>query len=409
MTLALCDWTLFKSTQEDPNNLIECLYKNLQTTVDELAPLKTINPKNKKDPWINTELQFLINKRNATEKRYMRTKNKRLLAELIHLNGQIELLTDTARNSFLHDRLDEAITTGQDFWRVLRQLGLLPTPKSEIHGFSPDELNTHFSKVSFSDSENLEELTETIMSASEDGFKFQEVTYSDVVLAVKHFKTQATGPDGIPHSVIAKSLPTIGQYIVRIFNDSLKRGIFPMHWKTSLLVALKKIPIPTLPSDFRPVSFLCFLSKVLEKLVHDQINLFPQNSNLLDPLQTGFRKYSSTETALLKLTDDIKLGIINRLITILLQFDFSKAFDTVSPTKLLKRLKDMGLSKSALMWIKSYLEDRKLKVSTKSSCSESRDINLGVPQGSVLGPLLFCIYMNDIKDHLGQDVLFIIC
>ena len=201
-----------------------------------------------------------------------------------------------------------------------------------IHG-----LNTHFFKVSFSDSENLEDLSETIISASNDGFKLLEVTISDVVLAAKHFTSQASGTDDLPHSVIAKSLPTIGPYLVRIFNASIQEGIFPTLWKTSLLVALKKISIPTLPSDFRPIALLCFLSKVLEKLVHDQITNFLQINNLLDPMQTGFRKFSSTETALLKLTDDIRMGISKRLITILLQFDFSKAFDTVSPTKLQKK------------------------------------------------------------------------
>ena len=97
-----------------------------------------------------------------------------------------------------------------------------------------------------------------------------------------------------------------------------------------------------------------------------------------------------------------------RLITILIQFDFSKAFDKVSPTKLLKRLCDLWLSKSALIWLKSYLEDRQLKVATKTSSSESRDINIGVPQGSVLGPLLLYLYMNDIKDHVGHNVFHLL-
>ena len=402
--LVKCDWTPFQAPSDEINILLDCLNTNLQTTIDELAPLKTINPKTRKHPWVNKELQFLINKRNATEKRYIRTKNKTLLTDLIRLNEQVEHLTDVAKNSFLHDRLDEAITNGQDFWRELKHLGLLPNPRSDLHGFSPDELNSHFSKVCFSDSEDRLEMTDIILSASDDGFKLREVTLSEVILAVKHFNSQATGVDGIPHIVIAKSLPTIGPHLVRIFNNSIKNGIFPTSWKTSLLVALKKIPILTLPSDFRPIALLCFLSKVLEKLVYDQLVPFLENGKLLDPLQTGFRKYSSTETALLKLTDDIRLGISKRFITILLQFDFSKAFDTVSPTKLLKRLKELGFSKSALIWFKSYLEDRQLKVSSKTSISESRDINLGVPQGSVLGPLLFCIYMNDIKDHLDQGV-----
>ena len=116
----------------------------------------------------------------------------------------------------------------------------------------------------------------------------------------------------------------------------------------------------------------------------------------------GFRKHHSTQTALIKLTDDIRMGKEKQLATLLLQFDFSKAFDNVSPSKLLRKLKDMGFSKSSLQWFWSYLTGRSLCVLSKTSTSKSRSINIGVPQGSVLGPLLFCIYMNDLQDHLSE-------
>ena len=102
------------------------------------------------------------------------------------------------------------------------------------------------------------------------------------------------------------------------------------------MVPLKKRAIPSSATDFRPIALLCFLSKVLEKLVHDQMYEYLTSQNLLDSHQTGFRPRSSTQTALLKLTDDIRTGVDKKLITILLQFDFSKAFDTVSPTRLLE-------------------------------------------------------------------------
>ena len=237
----------------------------------------------------------------------------------------------------------------------MRHLGLLPTPKSELHGFAPDTLNTHFAGVSFSDTENLEDIRDLINSESDDGFSFSNITLNDVILAVKHFNSQATGTDGIPQKVIAQSLPDIGPYLVKLFNESLSSGIFPMDWKKAQFIALKKISVPSTPTDFRPIALLCFLSKVLEMFVHDQITAYLFKNNLLDPLQTGFRKSSSTETALIKLTDDIRLSVSKKQITILLQFDFNRAFDTISPTKLLIKLKQMGFSKTVLLWIKSYL------------------------------------------------------
>ena len=129
-------------------------------------------------------------------------------------------------------------------------------------------------------------------SASATGFSFKPVTINDVILAVSHFKSQAKGEDGIPQSIIAiidRALTEIASQLVCLFNESIAQGIFPTAWKKAQIIALKKVAIPSSPSDLRPISLLCFLSKVLEKLAHDQIVDYFKDSGILDPFQTGFK------------------------------------------------------------------------------------------------------------------------
>ena len=219
----------------------------------------------------------------------------------------------------------------------LRALGLLPARKDALHGFTSDVFNAHFAGESVSPHESEAEMEGILTSAAGDGFTFEEVALADVVLAVAYFSSQAIGEDGIPQSIIVKSLPVIGPIITHILNVPLSSGIFPGSWRKAHLVPLKKTAVPSSVSDFRPIALLSFLSKVLEKIVHTQLTEYLTSEKILDPLQTGFRQCNSTQTTLLKFTKDIPAGTDSdkKLLTVLLLFDFSKAFGTISPTKFL--------------------------------------------------------------------------
>ena len=138
---------------------------------------------------------------------------------------------------------------------------------------------------------------------------FKPVTVNDVILAVVHFKSQGRGEDGIPLSIVAKGLPTVTPHLTKLFSVSLARGVFPSSWKKARLIALKKVSTPSSSSEFRPIALLCFLSKVLEKLTHDQIVTYLKIAKIFDHFQVSFKKHHCTQSALLKLTNDILMGM----------------------------------------------------------------------------------------------------
>lgn len=192
--------------------------------------------------------------------------------------------------------------------------------------------------------------------------------------------------------------------MLTIINRSLVTGSVPRYFKQAVIHPLLKKPDadPSLPQNFRPISKLSFISKVLEKVVAKQLNVMLAKYNILDKFQSGFRNLHSTETALLRVSNDILMKRDAGEYSVLVLLDLSAAFDTVDHNILIDRLRTwVGISGSALDWFRSYLSDRSFSVAADSFTSSSAVLSCGVPQGSVLGPILFTLYLLPLRDILG--------
>ena len=213
---------------------------------------------------------------------------------------------------------------------------------------------------------------------------------------------KSTGVDNISMLMIKMAIPTIVPSLTSIFNRSLSEQVFPTNWKRSKIIPIHKSGDKNSPNNYRPISILPSVSKILEKLVQVQLSDYLKCYSILSEAQSGFRKSHSTISTLIKVTDDWLAAMDQGLYTGAVFIDLRKAFDTVDPHIMLKKLSNIGVPADCLQWFTSYLTDRRICTLFNSSTSAESNIEYGVPQGSIHGPLLFIIYIDDIVKHLNH-------
>ena len=227
-------------------------------------------------------------------------------------------------------------------------------------------------------------------------FEIQHLTPEFVLTELTHLKCTAAGLDDIGAKILKISAPVISPILSRIFNASICSSKFPERWKKAKVVCIHKAGDTSKTSNYRPISLLPLLSKVLERHIAISLNSYLQRFALLSDVQSGFRRNYSCETALLKLIQDCYDCLNKKELVGLVSLDFRKAFDLVSHPILLKKLQIYKFSCKSLDWFNSYLSERSQRVSFKNSLSTSKKIVRGVPQGSILGPLFFILFINDL-------------
>ena len=192
--------------------------------------------------------------------------------------------------------------------------------------------------------------------------------------------------------------------ITQLWNLSISSGTFPDTCKIAKLKPLFKKGTRTDPKNYRPISLLPLISKVLTRVIHERTTEFLDKHNILYKFQSGFRKNHSTDFCLSYLTDKIPNGFNSGLLTGMILIDLQKAFDTIDYYILQQKLPSLGFSNKVIDWFKSYLRSRKFHVNVHDKLSTTAELGCGIPQGSILGPLLFLLYINDMPQGVDCDL-----
>jgi len=389
------------------------LLNHIHHCIEKYIPMKVSKGVKPKPRWMDSHCVKTVKKKYHAWKRYTYSRSYRDYQDYCRLRNKASKAVHYAKRQHEKGIASSAKLNPKSFWAYIREqtktrsgIGDLKTPDGRTVTDDKEKaevLNNFFSSVFTVEGDSqIPDFDDKV--DPEDNINIMHITPDQVLKLLKSVETtKACGPDNFHPMILKECADQLCVPLCTIFSKSVTEGHVPTDWKMANVTCIFKKGIRSEPGNYRPISLTSIVCKLLEKLIRESILNHLTRHNLLSDNQYGFRGHRNTILQLLTVLEDWTSAIDSDGQVDTVYLDFAKAFDTVPHKRLLCKLKAYGISGQLLSWIEDFLSNRKQRVNINGNSSGYCDVVSGVPQGSILGPLLFVIYINDVPDNVKSS------